>query len=106
MSAPCVIPVPESGILKLGFDPLEVMVTLPLAAPPDVGEKSTENEALWPAANVTGKDSPLKLNPVPPTLAAEMVMPVPPLLVSIPDRLVLVPSCTLPNARLVGLATS
>jgi hypothetical protein len=45
-SAPGVTPVPESGMLKLGFEPFEVMVTLPLAAPLAVGLKSTVNEVL------------------------------------------------------------
>jgi hypothetical protein len=93
-------------MLKLGFDPLEVMLTLPLAAPAAVGEKNTENEVLWPAVNVTGKDSPLKLNPMPLALAAEIVMLGPPLLVSVPGSLVLLPSCTLPKAMLTGLLTS
>jgi hypothetical protein len=79
-------------MLKVGFDPLEVMLTLPLAAPAVVGEKSTENEVLWPAVNVTGKDRPLKLNPVPLALAAEMVRLVPPLLVSVPESDFEVPS--------------
>ena len=31
VSAPCVTPVPESGMLRLGFEPLEVTLTLLLA---------------------------------------------------------------------------
>ena len=65
-------------MLRLGFEPLEVMVTLPLAAPLVVGEKSTVNDVLWPALNVKGKVSPLKLNPAPLAAAAEMVRLVPP----------------------------
>lgn len=105
-SVPGATPVPDSGMVKLGFDPFEVMLTLPLAAPLAVGEKSTENEVVWPAVKVTGKDSPLKLNPVPLALAARMVRVDPPVLVSVPVMLVLLPSCTLPNAGLAGLATS
>jgi hypothetical protein len=73
VSVPCVTPVPESGMLKLGFDAFEVMLTLPLAAPLVVGEKSTVNDVLWPAVNVKGKDRPLKLNPAPLAVAAEIV---------------------------------
>ncbi len=87
-----VTPVPESGMVKLGFDPFEVMLTLPLAAPLAVGEKSTDNDALWPAAKATGKVSPLKLKPVPLALAAEMVRVDPPVLVSVSERVVLLPS--------------
>jgi hypothetical protein len=105
VNVPGVKPVPESGILKLGFEPFEVMFTLPLAAPLAVGEKSTVNEVLWPAFSVMG-DSPLKLNPVPVAAAAETVKLDPPELVSVSDKLELLPSCTFPNPRLVGFAVS
>jgi hypothetical protein len=104
--APCVTPVPESGMLKLGFAPLEVILTLPLAAPLVVGEKSTVNDVLWPAFNVKGKVSPLKLNPLPLAAAAEIARLDPPVLVSVSDKLELLPTCTLPKARLVGFAVS
>jgi hypothetical protein len=92
-------------MLKLGFEPVEVMLTLPLAAPLVDGEKSTVNDVLWPAVNVKGKDaSPLKLNPLPLAVAAEIVRLEPPVLVRVSDKLVLFPTWTLPNARLVGLA--
>jgi hypothetical protein len=79
-------------MLKLGFEPLDVMLTLPLAAPLAVGEKTTVNGALWPAFSVTGKASPLKLNPGPLAAAAEMVRLVPPVLVSVSDKLELLPT--------------
>jgi hypothetical protein len=68
------------------------MLTLPLAAPLAVGAKSTVNEVLWPAVSVKGKDKPLRLNPVPPAVAAEIVRLVPPVLVSVSDKLVLLPT--------------
>ena len=102
VSVPCVMPVPESGILKLGFAPLEVMLTLPLAAPLAVGEKSTVKDVLWPAVSVTGKVSPLKLNPVPLAVAAEIWRVVPPLLVRVPDSDFEVPSWMFPKLKLVG----
>src|SRR5450755_2860291 len=46
------------------------------------------------------------LKPVPLALAAEIVRLVPPVLVSVSDRLELLPTVTLPNARLVGLGVS
>jgi hypothetical protein len=70
-------------MLKLGFEPLEVMLTLPLAAPLVVGEKSTVNDVLWPAVRVTGGASPLELNPVPLAVAAEIVRLDPPVLVRV-----------------------
>jgi hypothetical protein len=106
VNVPCVTPVPESGMLKLGFEPFEVMLTLPLAAPLVVGAKSTVNDVLWPAVNVKGRASPLKLNPVPLAEAAEMVRLDPPELVSVSDKLLLLPIWTLPNPRLVGFAVS
>jgi hypothetical protein len=79
-------------MLRLGLDPLEVMLRLPLAAPLVAGEKSTVNEVLWPAVSVKGKDSPLKLNPLPLAAAAEMVRLEPPVLVRVSDKLVLLPT--------------
>jgi hypothetical protein len=46
VSVPWATPVPESAMLRLGFDPLEVRVTLPVAAPAAVGANFTENEVL------------------------------------------------------------
>ena len=92
IKSPCVTPVPESGMLKLGFAPFEVMLTLPLAAPLVVGEKRTVNDVLWPAFRVNGTVSPLKLNPAPLAAAAEIVRLVPPEFVSVSDKLVLLPT--------------
>ncbi len=92
VNVPCVTPVPESGMLRLGSDAVEVMLTLPLAAPAEVGLNNTENDVLWPAVKVTGRVRPLKVNPVPVALAAEMVMVVPPVLVRVPGSDFDVPS--------------
>ena len=46
---------PRVGMLRLEFAPVEVMLTLPLAAPLAVGLKSTVNDVLWPAANVMAR---------------------------------------------------
>lgn len=91
-SVPGVTPVPDRGTLRLGLPPLEVMVTLPLAAPPVGGANFTENDVLWPAFNVKGKLNPLRLNPAPPALAAEIVRLVPPVFVSVSGRLELLPT--------------
>ena len=85
---------------------MEVILTLPLAEPLVVGEKSTVKDVLWPAFRVKGNASPLKLNPVPPALAAEIVRLDPPELVRVSDKLVLLPTGTLPKPRLVGFAVS
>jgi len=59
------VPVPDNGIVRLGFEALEVIVTLPLAAPDVVGANETLNVALCPAVNVNGAVMPVKLKPVP-----------------------------------------
>ncbi len=46
VSVPGVTPVPESAMLKLGFDPFDVMDTLPLAAPLALGANCTVNDVL------------------------------------------------------------
>jgi len=58
-------PIPDSGIVRVGLDPFEVTVTLPLTLPAEAGVKATLKVALWPAASVTGVVIPLKLYPVP-----------------------------------------
>jgi hypothetical protein len=79
-------------MLRLESEAVEVRFMLPLAAPLAIGLKSTVNDVLWPAANVKGNVSPLKLNPPPMGVAAEMVRLEPPELVSVSVKLVLLPS--------------
>jgi hypothetical protein len=55
---------------------------------------------------VAGNVRPLIEKPLPDTFACEMVTAEPPLLVSVSDRFVLLPTCTLPNERLEGFAAS
>ena len=64
-SVPGVSPVPDAGIVRVGFDALEVTVTLPLALPAEAGVKVTVNPALCPAVSVTGVVIPPRLNPTP-----------------------------------------
>ena len=100
------VPVPESGIVKVGFEALEVMVTLPLAAPAEVGANDTLKLVLCPEVSVTGAVIPVMLNPVPLTPTAEMVTLDPPVLVTVSDRVCLFPTTTLPKLRLVGFDES
>ena len=93
-------------MLKLGFEPLEAMLTVPLAEPLVVGLKSTEKEVLWPAFSVKGKDRPLKLNPVPLAEAAEIVRLVPPELVKAPLSDFEVPIWMFPKLKLDGFDPS
>jgi len=76
----------------LGFEPVEVMLTLPLVAPLVVGDKSTVNVVLWPAINVTGGVIPEMVNPVPDAPTAEIVALVPPVFLIVSVRLELCPT--------------
>ncbi|MGA8301075.1 MAG: hypothetical protein WB817_16460 [Terriglobales bacterium] len=91
-SAPCVTPVPESGILKFESEPVEVMFRLPLTAPLAAGVNNIVNEVLCPEVSVIGKLSPLRLNPAPLAVAAEIVRFEPPELVSVSDKPALLPT--------------
>ena len=102
VSAPGVAPVPDSGMLKIGFAPLEVIFTLPLAAPPAVGEKSMVNDVLWPAPKVSEGASPLTLNPAPLAVAVKIVRLVPPELVRVAFSDCEVPVWTFPKLMLAG----
>src|SRR5882672_211406 len=84
----------------------ETMPRLPLTAPAAVGANFTLNVTVWLGVRVVGKASPVTENPAPVTFACEMVTFAPPVLVSVSDRLALLPTCTLPKDRLVGLADS
>ena len=64
-SVPAVTPVPDNGIVKVGFEALDVIVRLPLAPPAEDGENETVNVALCQGVSVTGVVIPVKLNPAP-----------------------------------------
>jgi hypothetical protein len=104
-SWPGVVPVPASGTLREGFDALEVTVRPPLMLAADVGKNATVKLTLWPGFKVTGKLKPvaLKLEVAP---AAEIVTLAPPEFVRVSARVWLLPTRTLPNPRLAGLAVS
>lgn len=60
------VPVPDSGIVSVGLDAFEVIVTSPLALAAVCGANVTVKLVLCPAVRVTGAVIPVKLNPVPP----------------------------------------
>ena len=64
-SAPGVTPVPDNGMVKVGFGAFDVTVTLPLTLPADCGVNATVKDALCPARRATGVVIPLRLYPVP-----------------------------------------
>lgn len=83
--SPAEIPVPDKGMLSVGFVASEVTVRVPLALPDAVGVNVTLKVVLAPAASVTGVVMPLKLNPVPLAATCEIVTVVPPVLVIFSD---------------------
>jgi hypothetical protein len=52
-------------MVRVGFDAVDVMVTLPLLLAADAGVNVTLRVALCPAVSVTGAVIPLKVNPLP-----------------------------------------
>jgi len=58
-------PVPDNAMVSVGLEAFEVIVTVPLALPVEVGANATLKLVLWPAVNVTGAVIPLRLNPLP-----------------------------------------
>lgn len=99
-------PVPDKGIVSVGFVASDVKVTLPLEAAAVCGAKVTVKVVVFPAANVLGVVIPLKLNPVPLMLACEMVTLLPPVFVMVAVTVCCVPTVTLPRASLEGLLAS
>ena len=105
-SVPGVTPVPDKGMVRVGFDAVDVTVRLPLAFPADCGVKVTVKFVLWPAISVTGAVIPPKLNPVPLTPICEIVTLEAPVLVNVSESVWLLPNVTLPKPRLLGLELS
>jgi hypothetical protein len=76
----------------------------PLALSPDCGVKMTVRAALCPGASVSGRLKGVRVNPVPVVVAWDTVKLVPPVFVRVADWLWLLPTCTLPNVIVAGLA--
>jgi hypothetical protein len=89
---PLAVPVPPSAIARLGFGAFDVMFTDPLAVPADLGANNTENVTLCPADSCVGADKPEIENPVPTAAAFVRLMVDPPVLVSVSERLRLLPT--------------
>ena len=85
-SAPGVTAVPDNGMVRVGFEALDVTVRLPLALPASCGVNVTVKVALWPAASVAGAVIPLWLKLVPLIPTWEMVTLEAPVLVNVSAR--------------------
>ena len=58
-SVPAAVPVPPRGMVSVGLEALEVMVSVPIAVPTVVGAKFTVKVVLLEAFSVNGVVSPL-----------------------------------------------
>jgi hypothetical protein len=85
-NVPNAVPVPASGIVRIGLDAFELIVTSPLMSPLEVGENVTLKLAICPGLSVSGAVIPLRANPVPLTPTCEMVTLVPPEFVIVSSR--------------------
>src|SRR5712692_6052894 len=99
-------PVPLRARVRGEPGALLVMETLPLALPVAAGEYVAVNEVLCPGLRVSGAVMPLMVNPVPDTLAAEMVTLAVPEFVNVIGTGALLPTSTLPKLTLAGLGVS
>jgi hypothetical protein len=78
---------------------------VPAAVPLVCGLNRTENDALCPEASVSGNDRPLRANSELLELL-ELTVTLEPLAVSVPERLWLAPTVTLPKVIVVGFTAS
>ena len=69
LSVAGLVPVPDSGIDKLGLGAFDVIARDPQAEPLVVGAKVTVKLTLCPAVSVCGTVSPVELKPVPEIVA-------------------------------------
>jgi len=97
------VPTPETGTLSVASEALEPSVRIPFEVPEAVGANCTLKLALCPAARVAGVLIPLKAYPAPLMLACEIVTVDPPVLVTVPEIVWLLPTVTLPKLRVARL---
>ena len=93
---------PESAMFTGVVVPSLTTARLPVCEPKAEGVKVALKVTVPPAATVAGRVSPLTEKPLPVTFACEMVTLVPPVLLNVSESVPLLPTWTLPKARLVG----
>ena len=99
-------PLPLSGMAVGEPGALLTSETLPDTLPMPAGVKATLNVALLPAAMVSGTVMPVRLKPLPDTVAWEIVTLALPALDSLMVCELLVPVTTLPKLALEGVGAS
>ena len=91
-NCPGVVPVPERPMESGELDAFETIDTVPLAEPALVGAKVTVNVTLWFEESVLGRVNPVSEKAAPVTLAWDIVTEDPPVLVTVSDLLLLLPT--------------
>jgi len=104
VSWPAGIPLPDSAIVKRGFEAFETIAIPPLVLPPILGVKRMLKVMLCPLFRLRGKLRPYKLNPAPVTVVCEIVTVELPELVNVSCWVRLLPTWILPKLKLSGLA--
>jgi len=99
-------PVPLRGMASGEDGALLVIEMLPVTLPVETGANCEVNVAFCPAGMVRGSERPLKLKPEPEAVAAVIVTLAVPPFVRVIVCGALLPTATLPNAALAGLALS
>lgn len=101
-SCPGAAPVPESAMFNGELEASDARASVALTAPADAGVKVTVKVTLPLVVRVAGKVRPLTEKLAFEMLACEILTVVPPVLVTVSDRLVFLPTVTLPKLRLAG----
>jgi hypothetical protein len=98
--------VPSSKTSVGELIPVLTREILPATLPAVVGAKRTVNVALWLPVRLIGRVGPVMLNPLPETVAAEIISMLPPAFLTERLCVLLVPTCTLANVSFPGLTPS
>ncbi len=100
------MPVPDREIARFESEAFEITDMMPLALIEELGAKTTPKVKLCPGVKVRGRFNPLTLKPVPVIGAWLTVTLEPPELVSVSDRVWLLPTPRLPKLMLEGFGLS
>ena len=106
VTAPATTAVPDIETFNGELDASETIESVPVGDPAEVGDNDAVNVTLWFGFSVAGRARPLIENPVPLTFACEIVTAEAPVFVRVSERLLWLPTTTVPNAKVAGFAES
>ena len=101
-----VVPLPLNAMVYVESAALLLIVMVPVALPATVGPNATVKFKVFVGASVNGVEIPLNLNPVPLTVALEIVKLAAPVFFSCTVCEFVVPSATLPKLTLDGVVVN